>query len=69
MSAGYELDALVAEKVMDEIMPTAPHDRAHLEPIRSNGENWICSPEYEHGDKCEWSPLPFSTDLRLHGRL
>jgi hypothetical protein len=63
MTAGHELDALVAEKVMGEIMPTAPHDRAHLEPIKSNGENWICWPEYEHGDKCKWAPLPFSTDL------
>jgi len=63
MSAGYELDTLVAEKVMGEIMPTASHDRAHLEPINSVGENWICWPEYEHGDKCEWAPLPFSTDL------
>jgi hypothetical protein len=35
MTAGYELDALMAEKVMGEIMPTAPHDRAHLEPIKS----------------------------------
>jgi hypothetical protein len=63
MSAGYELDALVAEKVMGEIMPTAPHDRTHLEPIKSVGENWTCWPEYERGDKCEWAPLPFSTDL------
>ncbi|HSE87647.1 MAG TPA: hypothetical protein VLJ79_15595, partial [Candidatus Binatia bacterium] len=63
MSEGTELDALVAEKVMDEIMPTAPHDQAHLEPIKSVGENWVCWPEYERGDKCEWAPLQFSTDL------
>jgi len=63
MSAGIELDMLVAERVMGENRPTEPHEEHHLEPIRSLGENWVCWPEYERGDECEWTPLPFSTDM------
>lgn len=63
MSAGIQLDVLVAEKVMGESKPTELHEEGHLEAIRSVGGNWICWPEYERGDECEWTPLPFSTDL------
>ena len=60
--AGYELDRLVAEKVMGETEPTFPHELAHLDPEKSAGGDWVCWPEYERGDVCEWTPLPFSTD-------
>lgn len=61
--AGYELDRLVAEKVMGETEPTFQHELAHLDPEKSAGGDWVCWPEYERGDVCEWTPLPFSTDL------
>ncbi len=60
---GPGLDAQVAEVVMREPHPTAGHDRFHLESILSAGGSWICRPEYERGDVCEWHPVPFSTRM------
>jgi hypothetical protein len=67
--AGVELDAFVAERVMGERRPTELHEHTHFEPIGSAAGNWICSPEYERGDKCEWTPVPFSTDLKTAWRI
>jgi hypothetical protein len=64
LPAGQELDALVAEIVMEEARPLVGHDDVHLEPRKSRGGNWLCWPEYDRGDVCEWAPVPFSTDMR-----
>jgi hypothetical protein len=64
LPAGQELDALVAEKVMEEAKPLVGHEDVHLEPRKSCGGNWLCWPEYDRGDMCEWAPAPFSTDIR-----
>jgi hypothetical protein len=60
---GPELDGLVAEAVMREPQPTAGHDRFHVDPVPSTGGSWVCRPEYERGDVCEWHPVPFSTRM------
>jgi hypothetical protein len=69
LPAGIDIDSLVAERVMAEHKPTETHDEVHLQPMTSTGGNWICSPEYDHGDKCEWVPLPFSTDINAAWRI
>lgn len=64
MPAGREMDALVAEKVMGEPKPIYVHPNLHIEyPKESTLGNWRCYNIYEHGDVCEWNPLPFSTDI------
>jgi len=69
LSAGQHLDAIVAESVMGEPRPTTEHDHVHIHPIASPGGNWLCIPCYEHGDNCEWVPLPFSTSISAAWRL
>ena len=69
LSAGPQLNALVAESAMGEARPTHVHDQAHIQPIASPGGNWLCVPCYEHGDVCEWVPLPFSTAISAAWRL
>ena len=64
LPAGQDLDALVAERVMEEAKPQVRHDDVHLEPRKSSGGNWLCWPEYDRGDVCEWVPAPFSSDRR-----
>lgn len=54
------IDALVAEKVFQQAKPFYVHS-FHINP-KQHGV-WICAPDYEHGDQCEWYPLRFSTDL------
>ena len=66
LSAGADLDAMVAEFVMGEARPTHEHVHAHIQPIGSPGGNWLCIPRYENGDVCEWVPLPFSTAVSAY---
>jgi hypothetical protein len=63
MSSGYELDALVAEKVMGEIMPTAPHDQAHLEPIKSSWRELDMLASTSTGISANGHPLRSGSDL------
>jgi hypothetical protein len=60
LSAGADLDAMVAEFVMGEARPTHEHVHAHIQPIASPGGNWQCIPRYENGDVCECDLAPFS---------
>ena len=64
MKIGTELDELVAMMVMGENKPTIDHGDVHLTHIPESEKGyWQCFNIYDHGDKCEWFPLPFSTDL------
>lgn len=70
MKTVKELDALVAERVMGEPMPTEfPFDwetsfqaYLHGEPKTSAEGNWVIIHIYEEGDEQQWQPQPFSTD-------
>lgn len=71
--SGRDLDAAVAERVMGEAMPSQPDpatcplilDRA----VPSPESAWLHVHIYEHGDKCEWTPLPFSRSIEATMRI
>lgn len=63
---GKELDALVAERVMEHPMPDfIPEDALDLylagTPIHY--DSWTCVCRYDEGDTPKWVPDPYSTDI------
>ncbi len=66
MEAGPELDALVAEKIMNHPRPDfIPEDALDLylagTPIHY--DSWTCVCRYDEGDTPKWVPDPYSTDI------
>ena len=60
---GKDLNTAVAEYIFGEKKPTVGlHEEGHIYPITS-GQGWMCSPQYDLGDDCEWEPFPFGTDI------
>ena len=60
MEPGPELNELVALKVFGQPRPMYVHE-PHIEPIW-NG-HWVCSPDYDEGDVCNWKARDFSGDI------
>ena len=71
LEAGRELDALVAERVMDEPMPRLlEHAPGHImDVVYSTGKNWYCLLDFNDGDVCNWIPCPFSEHNTLMYRV
>jgi len=72
MKPGPELDALVAEKVMNHPMPDfIPEDALDLylvgEPIHH--DSWMCVCRYDEGDTPKWVPDRYSTDISAAWRV
>lgn len=69
MEAGREMDAAVAERVMGEARPTREFTISEFDtamvgtPVLSPQGCWYGVFEFEKGDKGEWVPMPYSTDI------
>ena len=63
MVAGPEMDALIAERVFGEPMPTEKHEEGHIFTVVTHGKCWVCLPDFELGDECIWETRQFSTDI------
>lgn len=66
-----KLDALVAEKAMEESAPICvPFDPlAFLHDVKSEDGNWYLTSDYGTGDVPYWHPLHFSTDIAAAWRV
>jgi len=59
---GEALDRAIAEYVMGEPEPSPHEDHDNfLAPELSQKNAWYCLPDYDRGDICEWTPMPFSS--------
>ena len=61
LEAGYETDCLVAEYVMRKPKPGLTHEPDHIGLIDAG--SWYCLPDYYDGDRCEWTPHAFSSNI------
>ena len=58
-----KVDALIAEKIMDEKRPTHEvYVFASSKDCTSSKGNWFAHHVYEHGDVTEWMPASFSSN-------
>lgn len=69
LKPGFDLDALVADEIFGEPLPTDIDENglnAYLSgsPTKSEGGWWMLLYDYENGDNPEWTPLPFSQEIR-----
>lgn len=64
---GSELNELIAIEIMGEERPDDVHD-SHLD-ILMHGASWYCLPEFEEGDECLWSAVPYSSEWKHMGNL
>lgn len=65
MEAGRELDALVAEKIMNHPMPDFIPEHAldlYLAGTPLHYDSWSCVCCYDEGDTPKWVPDPYSRD-------
>lgn len=63
-----EKDLFIVEKIFGSSKPAyGKHMDGHIDPILDGSELWVCLPEYDNGDVCEWKPVKI--DWNVIGRL